>query len=56
MNLHDIIIDRGPEQKIARVDALRTELERLGYSVVLTTHLAALRFQAKRLKRMEEAS
>jgi len=55
IDLSTIIIDRSLAQKIAHVDALRTELESLGYSVVLSTHLAALRFQAKRLQRMEEA-
>jgi hypothetical protein len=55
MNLHDIIIDRSEAQKAIRVDKLREELKAAGYSVVLTTYLAALAFQAKRLKRLEEA-
>jgi hypothetical protein len=55
-DLDTIIVDKSPAQKIARVDKLREELKPLGYSVVLTTYLAALVFQAKRLKRLEEAS
>lgn len=51
----NLIIERSEDQKIARVNALRAELERLGYSVVLTTHLAALRYQAKRLQTKETA-
>lgn len=51
----DIIIDQSAAQKAARVDTLRAELKALGYSVVLTTYLAALAFQAKRLKKMEQA-
>ena len=47
------VIDRSEEQKKARVDALRAELKDLGYSVVLTTYLAALAFQAKRLRTLE---
>jgi hypothetical protein len=55
MNPPDIIIDRNETQKAIRVDALRAELKALGYSVVLTSYLAALAFQAKRLKKMEDA-
>jgi hypothetical protein len=51
----DIIIERNETQNLARVDKLREELKPLGYSVVLTTYLAALAFQSKRLKRLEEA-
>jgi hypothetical protein len=51
----EIIIDKNEAQKAARVDALREELKALGYSVVLTTYLAALAFQAKRLKKLEDA-
>jgi hypothetical protein len=55
MNLSEIIIDRSDAQKAIRVDALRAELKALGYSVVLTTYVAALAFQAKRLRKLEEA-
>ena len=55
IDLYDVIIDRSPAQKAIRVDAIRAELKDLGYSVVLTTYLAALAFQAKRLKKLEEA-
>jgi len=55
MNLDNIIIDRSPAQKAILVDKLREELKPMGYSIILTTYLAALAFQAKRLKRMEEA-
>jgi len=51
----DIIIDKSVKQKAARIDALRAELNGMGYSVVLTTYLSALSFQAKRLKCKEEA-
>jgi len=55
IDISTIIIDRNDKQKSASVDRLREELKGMGYSVVLTTYLAALAFQAKRLKRMEEA-
>jgi len=54
MNLDAIIIDRNDKQKAARVDSLREELKGMGYSVVRSSYLSALMFQAKRLKRMEE--
>lgn len=51
--MNNIIIERSDAQKAARIDALRAELKGLGYSVVLTTYLAALAYQAKRLRTLE---
>ena len=53
--MNNIVIDRSESQKAARIDALRAELKGLGYSVVLTTYLAALAYQAKRLRTLEAA-
>jgi len=55
MTPSEIIVDRSKAQKAIRVDELRAELKDLGYSVVLTTYLAALAFQAKRLRKLEES-
>lgn len=46
----DLIIDRSPEQKRLRVDALRAELKELGYSVVLTSYLTGLMVQTRRIE------
>lgn len=45
----DPIIDKSPEQKAMRVNALRAELKDLGYSVVLTSYLMGLMVQARRV-------
>jgi hypothetical protein len=55
INLHDIIIDRSPKEKLIRVAALRAELKTLGYAVISSTYLAGLLVQAKRIKALEEA-
>lgn len=41
MNLADVIIDRSPMEKLARLAKLREELREMGYSVVTTEWLAA---------------
>lgn len=51
----NLIIDRSEKQKLARIDSLRQELKPLGYTVVLTSYLAALTIQAKRLQAKETA-
>ena len=49
MNPMDMVIERSPKQKAARVDTLRAELKHLGYSVVSTSYLNGLLVQAKRI-------
>lgn len=46
----DPIIDRSPEQKRIRVDALRAELKSMGYSVVSTSYLSVLLIMTKRIQ------
>ncbi len=53
MKSDDPIIDRSPKEKAYRVTVLREELKTLGYSVVRSDYLAALMFQAKRIKETE---
>lgn len=46
-NLYDIIVDKTPEQKLARIDKLREELKGMGLSVIQTSVLAALIAEAR---------
>ena len=53
MNLHDIIIDRSPRDKALRLETLRAELSKEGFTIVATAWLE--RLNAAILKRGIEA-
>jgi len=54
INLHDIIVDRTPLEKSIRLETLRAELDKEGYTIVSTKWLA--RLNAVILKRKLEES
>jgi hypothetical protein len=42
INIHDIIIDRSPKDKALRLETLRAELVKEGYTIVATAWLDKL--------------
>lgn len=53
IDLNNIIIDRSPKEKALRLETLRVELDKEGYTIVSTSWLAKL--NAAILKRGIEA-